>query len=98
MESAIFGGWLECDGPPKPEYHDNNCGGNYPNPIEEERGSNFETETRVREAEERSAEYRSNSRAWKKKKCENGDGSDRVATPLSCLGRFLLSEMKVKLI
>ena len=58
MESAIFGGWLEFDGPPKPEYHDNNCGGNYPNPIEEERGSNFETETRVREAEERSAEYR----------------------------------------
>lgn len=58
MESAIFGGWLEFDGPPKPEYHDNICGGNYPNPIEEERGSNFETETGARGAEERSGEYR----------------------------------------
>jgi len=114
MKSAILGGWLESDGPPKPEAHDNNCGGNCQIPIEDERWNNIDFETGVHGAEERSAKYilllisksvklesgergvlaYSNSRARKKKKCENGDGFDRFAAPLSCLAYFLLSEMK----
>jgi hypothetical protein len=42
MEGAFLGGWLEFDGPPKPEDHDNNCGWNRQNPIEDERWSNFD--------------------------------------------------------
>jgi len=103
MKSAILGGWLESDGPPKPEAHDNNCGGNCQIPIEDERWNNIDFETGVHGAEEQSVKLESgergvlaysNSRARKKKKCENGDGFDRFAAPLSCLAYFLLSEMK----
>lgn len=57
MKSAILGGWLEFDGPPKPEAHDNKCGGNCQNPIEDKRWSNVDFETGLRGAEERSAKY-----------------------------------------